>query len=131
MSKEIIRQIVTKRFADFKGLDDIRKSYPNLPEQPIPATGQWARLSIDHVMRKMVSVTSEPCTRRTGTITIEVFERLDKGTSNISQMTDSLEEWFSFYQKDRFFCLAARTVDSDKSDSYYQSTVYIPFVYDD
>lgn len=131
MSKEIIRQLVETRFRDFKGLDNTRKSYPNLKDPVTPATGQWARIRTEFVKRDVTSISDHPCTRRVGTIVIDVFEKLDVGTANISKLTDALEDWFDFYVKDGLYCYASETVDNGKIDSYYLSTVYIPFEYDE
>lgn len=161
MSKEYVRQLVTSRlnsfvfgtefgadtryankaersdsrqFAKFI-LDGSRKSYPNVPKQPTPNSGRWLRLrDIEFVLHKVASIGSKPCTRRTGVIVIDVFERLDSGTKRITELTDALEEWFGLWTAPNFWTDPANTVnkpnDGDKN-GYYQSTVYVPFTYDE
>lgn len=131
MSKEKIRQLVSKRFADFTGLGNDRKAYPNLKDPAVPTTGQWAKLKIDFVGRKVTSIGQEPCTRRSGVIVIDVFERLDVGTANLSKLTDALEDWFDNYQIENLWCGVASTEDALPNNAYYASIVYIPFEYDE
>ena len=131
MSKEKIRQLVSKRFADFTGLGNGCKAYPNLKDPAVPATGQWAKLKIDFVGRKATSIGQEPCTRRSGVIVIDVFEHLDVGTANLSKLTDALEDWFDDYQVENLWCGIASTEDALPTNAYYASIVYISFEYDE
>ena len=161
MSKEYVRQLVTNRlayfeFAEFRVVSDYldktvkldrsgfykkpvpnreRTSYPNMKNEAVPKSGNWLRLrDIEFVLHKVASIGSEPCTRRTGVIVIDVFERLDSGTKRITELTDALEEWFGLWTAPNFWTDPANTVnkpnDGDKN-GYYQSTVYVPFTYDE
>lgn len=161
MSREAVRQLVEGRFnsfvfAEFTStpnftneirftdknkfttkyvLDPSRKSYPNRPKQPTPSSGRWLRLKdIEFVLHKVASIGSEPCTRRTGVIMIDAFERLDEGTRRIFELTDAIEDWFGLWSEPNFWTDPANTVnkpnDGDKN-CYYQSTVYVPFTYDE
>jgi len=131
MSKEFIRKSIEGRFASFDGLSPDRKGYENRKDPNVPSTGQWAQIYITHVLRKVASIGDDPCTRRTGVVTIEVFEHTGAGTASINRLTDSLEDYFSFYQVGSLWLDAARTINTRTSDSYYLSTVYIPYTYDD
>lgn len=135
MSKEYVRQLVTSRLAQFPVLVADRKSYPNQPDNKPPKSGQWLRLrDIEFVLHKVASIGSKPCTRRTGVIVIDVFERLNSGTRNITELTDALETHFGLWSESNFWTDPANTVnkpnDGDKN-GYYQSTVYVPFTYDE
>lgn len=130
MSKEIINSAIIKHFSEWNGLSSSLKSYPNQPEGHIPKTGRWAKLKIEYVLRKIVSIGSKPCTARTGVIVIEVYERLDQGTKSISSLTDDLEDHFSFLQIGKLKTYAAYTIDQeDHNKAYFLSTVYVPFRY--
>ena len=144
MSLETIRQLTSKRFADFKGLPDSVKFYPNLQEPIPPKQGIWAKFRIEPVLRYVSSIGSQPCSRRNGSIVIELFDRLDVGTANIAMVADELEQWFSYYQVGRLYCDAAKTyfdrqtelqgerngMDKQKT-LFYAVRVYIPFEYDE
>lgn len=135
MSKETVRKLVFTRMGNFTGLASDRKSYPNQPDTPVPLSGQWLRLrDIEFVLHKVASIGQNPCTRRTGVIVIDVFERLDSGTKRITELTDALEEWFGLWTAPNFWTDPANTVnkpnDGDKN-GYYLSTVYVPFTYDE
>lgn len=137
MSKEAVRKIVEGRIASFAfdGIEPTDKSYPNIPNQPIPASGRWLRLhDIKFVLHKIASIGSQPCTRRTGVIAIDVFERLDVGTKKIFELTDALEDWFFPFEALNFWTAPANTVnfpnDGD-SNAHYRSRVYVPFTYDE
>ena len=135
MSKETVRQLVTNKLAQFPLLTSERKSYPNQPNMPVPASGQWLKLrDIEFVLHKVASISSNPCTRRTGVIVIDVFERLDSGTRRITELTDAIEQHFGLWSEPNFWTDPANTVnkpnDGDKN-GYYQSTVYVPFTYDE
>lgn len=136
MSKETVRKLVEGRLAafTFDGIDKERKSYPNVPKQPTPTSGRWLRLhDIEFVLHKVASIGSEPCTRRTGVIVIDAFERLDIGTKKVFELTDALEEWFGLWTAPNFWTDPANTVnfpnDGDKN-LHYRSRVYVPFTFD-
>lgn len=144
MSLETIRQLASKRFADFQGLPDSAKFYPNLKDVTAPKTGVWSRFRIEPVLRYVSSIGSAPCSRRNGSIVIELFDRLDAGTSNIIKVADALEQWFSYYQVERLYLGAAKTyldgqteLEGERSGMDKQKTivyavrVYIPFEYDE
>ena len=143
MSLETIRQLASKRFADFQGLPDSAKFYPNLKDVTAPKTGVWSRFRIEPVLRYVSSIGSEPCSRRNGSIVIELFDRLDVGTANIAKVADEIEQWFSYYQVGRLYCDAAKTYFDGKTEFknevngtiattvYYAVRVYIPFEYDE
>ena len=144
MSLETIRQLASKRIADFKGLPDSVKFYPNLKDATAPKAGIWSRFRIEPVLRYVSSIGSQPCSRRNGSIVIELFDRLDVGTANIAKVADELEQWFSYYQVGRLYCDAAKTyfdgqteLQGERSGMDKQKTivyavrVYIPFEYDE
>lgn len=144
MSLETIRQLTSKRFADFKGLPDSVKFYPNLQDPKPPKQGIWAKFRIEPVLRYVSSIGSAPCSRRNGSIVIELFDRLDAGTANIIKVADALEQWFSYYQVENLWLGAAKTyldgqtelegerVGMDKQKTIvYAVRVYIPFEYDE
>lgn len=133
MSKDYVRQLVTKRFLDFTGLDADQKAYQNLPDPEQPFDKPWAKLKkIDFIMHDIVSIGSEPCTRRTGVIVIESFDNLGKGTEPITVLTDAIEDHFGLWEAENFWTNPANTVDNqdDNSKIYYKFTTYIPFTYD-
>lgn len=161
MSKEVVRRLVEGRFNNFVFGDEFtgknkfidksefadrnyylllkfdpsRKSYPNVPKQPTPNSGRWLRLhDISFVLHKVASIGSEPCTRRTGVIIIDAFERLDAGTKRIFELTDAIERHFGLWTAPNFWTDPANTVnfpnDGDKN-LFYQSRVYVPFTYDE
>lgn len=130
MSKEIVRQIVTKRFLAFNGLPNSLKAYPNRPDVAIPAKGCWARLVIDFVTSDIAGMGVKPYVRRAGVISIRVYEHIDAGTASITVLTDALEEWFQTYTEGSFYTDAANTVTSDDPDTHYEAVVYIPFSFD-
>ena len=144
MSLETIRQLASKRFAEFQGLPDSVKFYPNLQEPKPPKQGIWAKFRIEPVLRYVSSIGSAPCSRRNGSIVIELFDRLDAGTANIIKVADALEQWFSYYQVENLWLGAAKTyldgqtelegerVGMDKQKTIvYAVRVYIPFEYDE
>lgn len=137
MSKEAVRKLVEGRFASFAfdGINGAMQSYPNMKNKPIPASGRWLRLhDIEFALHRIASIGSEPCTRRTGVIVIDAFERLDMGTKQIFELTDAIEEWFGLWSTTDFWTDPANTVnypnDGDKNLNYH-SRVYVPFTYDE
>ena len=144
MSLETIRQLTSKRFAEFQGLPDSAKFYPNSKEPKPPKQGIWAKFRIEPVLRYVSSIGSQPCSRRNGSIVIELFDRLDAGTANIIKVADALEQWFSYYQVENLWLGAAKTYldgqtelqgESNGMDKQktivYAVRVYIPFEYDE
>lgn len=133
MSVEAIRQKVFKRFADFTPIDNSRKSYPNIPEAKQPTSGLWARLvEIQFVMNKVASIGAEPCTRRTGTIIIDIFDRLDEGTKNMAMMVDEMERHFGSWTDGNLWTEpTTHTGRYNENGIYHAVTVYVPFTYDE
>lgn len=137
MSKETVRKLVEGRLASFtfESIDKERKSYPNVPNKPIPASGRWLKLrDIEFVLHKVASIGSEPCTRRTGVIVIDAFERLDCGTKRIFELTDAIEQHFGLWSETDFWTDPANTVNypnNGDKNAHYGSTVYVPFTYDE
>lgn len=131
MSKEKIRKALEGRFESFPDLAFDRKGYENRKDVSIPNSGLWAQMYITHGLRKITSIGDEPCTKRSGVLTIEVFDRKGNGTAKINQMTDSLEDHFSFFTAENLWLDAARTINDRTSGSYYLSTVYVPYIYDE
>lgn len=133
MSVEVIRQKVFKRFADFTPIDNSRKSYPNRPEAKMPTSGLWANLvEIQFVMNKVVGIGTEPCTRRTGTIIIDIFERLDEGTKNMAMMVDEMERHFGSWTDGNLWTDPSNhTASYNEKGIYLGVTVYVPFTYDE
>ncbi|OOR87281.1 hypothetical protein B0181_10550 [Moraxella caviae] len=139
MSKNTVRQLVETRFLAFDGLDNARKYYANTKEIAAHGQGFWAAIRVEFVSRKVVSINQNPCTRRYGTIVIDVYGHLGQGTAGISELTDALEAWFDFYQADDLWCGASHTVDAGRAQTHFTgraqthfiSTVYVPFEYDE
>lgn len=133
MSVEAVRQKVFKRFADFTPIDNSRKSYPNRPEAKQPASGLWASLvEIQFVMNKVASIGREPCTRRTGTIIIDIFERLGEGTKNMAMMVDEMERHFGLWTDGNLWTGPSNHTGHYNEDrAYHRMTVYVPFTYDE
>lgn len=162
MSKEVVRQLVEYRFNSFVFGDEFfahtsyadktkktdaskftkyivdwsRKSYPNHQDKPTPTSGRWLRLhDIGFGLHNVASIGSEPCTRRTGVIVIDAFERLDVGTRRIYELTDAVEQWFGLWTspEGNFWTDPANTVNfpnDGNGKSSYHSRIYIPFTYD-
>lgn len=133
MSKQAIQKSLSSRFSSFTGLTLDQKGFENSKNAIIPAdaNGLWAEFYIIYGLRQISSVGSEPCTRRTGVATIDVYVRKNKGVQTINTLTDRLEDWFSFYQDGSLWTDAARTVNDRTEKDYYMATVYVPFTYDD
>ena len=130
MSKEVVRQIVTKRFQTFTGLAETLKAYPNRPDAKIPSAGLWARLAINFVTADVAGIGVDPYVRRTGVISITVYAHKNAGVRGIIELTDQLEEWFQFYSEGSFYTDAANTILDDEPDVHYEGIVYIPFSFD-
>lgn len=144
MSLETIRQLASKRFADFQGLPNSAKFYDNLKDPVPPASGGvWAKFSIQPVLRYTASIGSSPCHRRGGSIVIELFCRLDAGTANICKAADGIEQWFSDKVFGNLWFGTAKTYFDGETEFngetptlveksvYYVVRVYIPFEYDE
>lgn len=130
MSKEYVRQLVSRKFSEFSHPSLNSRSYPNHTEAKTPSIGLWARLDIEFVTATVASIGATPCVRRTGVIAIEVRGHLHTGSSQMTVLTDALEEHFQFMNVPQFTTDAANTVNSPPKNIYYESIVYIPFTYD-
>ncbi|VCY90043.1 hypothetical protein BANRA_03600 [Acinetobacter baumannii] len=79
MTLEQTRQAIIDRMQSFTGIAQERIQYPNAPGFTVPKEGLWCRLTIAGGPSFISGIADKPCTRRTGNIMIQCFDRLHVG----------------------------------------------------
>jgi len=128
MTFEEIRTLITARMVAFAGLDQARIDYPNQPAVFTPPDqGLWARLNIQYATAFMAGMADRPYTRKPGQISIQCFARVRSGMKAISQLADSLEGHFAYWQSGQLEFIEATQVVVGEFEGYYQINVNVRF----
>lgn len=127
MTLEQTRQVIVDRMQSFTGIAQDRIQYPNAPEFSVPKEGLWCRLKIAGGTSFTSGVADKPCTRRTGNIMIQCFDRLHTGVKALTILSDALLAHFEYYSIEDLECLNGESIDAGKDADFVQYNVIIRF----
>lgn len=127
MTLEQTRQVIVDRMQSFTGIAQDRIQYPNAPEFSVPKEGLWCRLKIAGGTSFTSGVADKPCTRRTGNIMIQCFDRLHTGVKALTILSDVLLAHFEYYSIEDLECLNGESIDAGKDADFVQYNVIIRF----
>ncbi|MFP0263752.1 hypothetical protein [Acinetobacter pittii] len=128
MTLEQTRQAIIDRMQRFTGIAQSRIQYPNAPGFTVPKEGLWCRLKIAGGSSFTSGVADKPCTRRTGNIMIQCFERLHAGVKDLTILSDSLLAHFEYFSFDDLECLKGESIDAGKDADFIQYNVSISYL---
>lgn len=130
MSTDTIRALVAARVVAWSGLSADRIEWPNLGVFNTPASGIWARVTIQYGDSFMAGMGDNPHTRTIGQIVIQMFDRKGNGIAALGQKVDSLRGHLAYYTSGHLELLAASRLDvGDDGLGFYQINVIVPFRY--
>ncbi|EPD4653166.1 hypothetical protein ACSAGR_003528, partial [Acinetobacter baumannii] len=105
MTLEQTRQAIIDRMQSFTGIAQDRIQYPNAPGFNVPKDGVWCRLTIAGGPSFNSGIADKPCTRRTGNIMIQCFDRLHTGEKAVTVLSDALLAHFEYFTIEHLECL--------------------------
>lgn len=127
MTLEQIRQAIIDRMQSFTGIAQERIQYPNAPGFKVPKDGVWFRLTIAGGPSFTSGIADKPCTRRTGNIMIQSFDRLHTGEKAITELSDALLAHFEYFSIDHLECLQGQAINAGKDSEFIQYNVSVQF----
>ncbi|MFW1838642.1 hypothetical protein ACG9XS_08740 [Acinetobacter gyllenbergii] len=126
MTLEQARQAIIARMQGFTGIDQERIQYPTLSFN-VPKTGLWCRLTIAGGSSFISGIADQPCTRRTGNIMIQCFDRPHTGEKTITELSDALLAHFEYFNQDHLECLQGQAINAGKDSDFIQYNVTIGY----
>ncbi|OBY75264.1 hypothetical protein [Acinetobacter gyllenbergii] len=127
MTLEQARQAIITRMQGFTGIDQERIQYPNAPNFNAPQKGLWCRLTIAGGSSFISGIADQPCTRRTGNIIIQCFDRLHSGEKNITELSEALLNHFEYYNADHLECLQGQSINVGRDNDFIQFNISISY----
>lgn len=127
MTLEQTRQAIIDRMQSFTGIAQNRIQYPNAPSFTVPKEGLWCSLTIAGGPSYMSGIADNPCTRRTGNIMIQCFDRLHSGEKALTVLSDALLAHFEYFSFDDLECLNGQSIKVGKDADFVQYNVTIGF----
>ncbi|MBE2741901.1 phage tail terminator-like protein, partial [Acinetobacter baumannii] len=110
MTLEQTRQAIIDRMQSFTGIAQERIQYPNAPDFTVPTKGVWCRLTIAGGPSFTSGIADKPCTRRTGNIMIQCFDRLHTGEKAVTVLSDALLAHFEYFTIEHLECLNGQSI---------------------
>ncbi|HFG6923746.1 hypothetical protein [Acinetobacter baumannii] len=127
MTLEQTRQAIIDRMRAFTGIAQERIQYPNAPGFNVPTKGVWCRLTIAGGPSFISGVADNPCTRRTGNIMIQCFDRLHTGEKALTILSDALLAHFEYFSIEHLEFLNGESTYAGKDADFIQYNVSIGY----
>ncbi|MDO7527107.1 phage tail terminator-like protein [Acinetobacter baumannii] len=127
MTLEQTRQAIIDRMQAFTSIAQERIQYPNVPGFTVPKVGVWCRLTIAGGPSFTSGIADKPCTRRTGNILIQCFDRLHTGEKALTILNDALLAHFEYYSIEHLECLNGQSIYAGKDADFIQYNVSIGY----
>ncbi|ENK7527492.1 hypothetical protein ACG1CZ_003830, partial [Acinetobacter baumannii] len=115
------------RMQSFTGIAQERIQYPNAPDFTVPTKGVWCRLTIAGGPSFTSGIADKPCTRRTGNIMIQCFDRLHTGEKAVTVLSDALLAHFEYFTIEHLECLNGQSIYAGKDADFIQYNVSIGY----
>ncbi|MDV7492855.1 phage tail terminator-like protein [Acinetobacter baumannii] len=127
MTLEQARQAIVERMMSFTGISQDRIQYPNAPGFTVPKDGVWCRLTIAGGPSFISGIEDKPCTRRTGNLMIQCFDRLHNGEKALTVLSDALLAHFEYFSIEHLECLNGQSIYAGKDADFIQYNVTIGY----
>ncbi|EHU2282130.1 hypothetical protein [Acinetobacter baumannii] len=127
MTLEQTRQAIIDHMQAFTGIAQERIQYPNAPGFNVPTKGVWCRLTIAGGPSFISGIADNPCTRRTGNILIQCFDRLHTGEKALTVLSDALLAHFEYFSIEHLECLNGQSIYAGIDADFIQYNVSIGF----
>ncbi|MDH2654751.1 hypothetical protein QDR54_17915 [Acinetobacter baumannii] len=127
MTLEQTRQAIIEHMQAFTGIAQERIQYPNAPGFNVPTKGVWCRLTIAGGPSFISGIADNPCTRRTGNILIQCFDRLHTGEKALTVLSDALLAHYEYFTIEHLECLNGQSIYAGIDADFIQYNVSIGF----
>ncbi|HBY5613953.1 TPA: hypothetical protein MIY28_29250 [Klebsiella pneumoniae] len=127
MTLEQTRQAIIDHMQAFTGIAQERIQYPNAPGFNVPTKGVWCRLTIAGGPSFISGIADNPCTRRTGNILIQCFDRLHTGEKALTVLSDALLAHFEYFSIEHLECLNGQSIYAGIDADFIQYNVSIGY----
>ncbi|MDH2497049.1 hypothetical protein F3P16_13405 [Acinetobacter baumannii] len=127
MTLEQTRQAIIEHMQAFTGIAQERIQYPNAPNFTVPKEGIWCRLTIAGGPSFISGIADKPCTRRTGNIMIQCFDRLHVGEKALTVLGDALLAHFEYFSIKHLEFLNGESTYAGKDADFIQYNVTIVY----
>ncbi|MCF1332092.1 hypothetical protein NMM48_15870 [Acinetobacter baumannii] len=127
MTLEQTRQAIIEHMQAFTGIAQERIQYPNAPGFNVPTKGVWCRLTIAGGPSFTSGIADNPCTRRTGNILIQCFDRLHTGEKALTVLSDALLAHYEYFTIEHLECLNGQSIYAGIDADFIQYNVSIGF----
>lgn len=127
MTLEQTRQAIIEHMQAFTGIAQERIQYPNAPGFNVPTKGVWCRLTIAGGPSFTSGIADNPCTRRTGNILIQCFDRLHTGEKALTVLSDALLVHYEYFTIEHLECLNGQSIYAGIDADFIQYNVSIGF----
>lgn len=127
MTLEQARQAIVDRMMSFTGISQDRIQYPNAPGFTVPTKGVWCRLTIAGGPSFISGIADKPCTRRTGNIMIQCFDRLHVGEKALTILSDALLAHFEYFTTGQLEILQGQVQNLGNNGDFIQYNISINY----
>ncbi|WP_406860135.1 hypothetical protein [Acinetobacter baumannii] len=127
MTLEQARQAIVDRMMSFTGISQDRIQYPNAPGFTVPTKGVWCRLTIAGGPSFISGIADKPCTRRTGNIMIQCFDRLHVGEKALTVLGDALLAHFEYFKSSQLEALQGQVQNLGSNGDFVQYNITIGY----
>ncbi|MFK6229582.1 phage tail terminator-like protein [Acinetobacter baumannii] len=127
MTLEQTRQAIIDRMQSFTGIAQERIQYPNAPGFTVPKEGLWCRLTIAGGPSFISGIADKPCTRRTGNIMIQCFDRLHVGEKALTILSDALLAHFEYFTTGQLEILQGQVQNLGNNGDFIQYNISINY----
>ncbi|MDC5507896.1 DUF4128 domain-containing protein [Acinetobacter baumannii] len=126
MTLDQARQAIITRAMAFTGISQTRIKYPN-EDFTVPVDGLWCDINILWGQSLIAGVGDNPCTRRTGLISINCMARLNTHEVAITQLADGWLSHFEYFGTGQLECLQGQVQNLGNDGDFLQYNISINF----
>ena len=126
MTLDQARQAIITRAMAFTGIAQSRSKYPN-KDFTVPIDGLWCDINILWGQSLIAGIGDEPCTRRTGIISINSMARLNTHEVAITQLADAWLSHFEYFQIGQLEVLQGQVQNLGSNGDFLQYNISINY----
>jgi len=126
MTLDQARQAIITRAMAFTGIVQTRIKYPN-KDFIVPTDGLWCEINILWGQSLIAAIGDDPCTRRTGIISINCMARLNTHEVVITQLADAWLAHFEYFSVGQLEILQGQVQNLGNNTDFVQYNVTIGY----
>lgn len=133
MNFNAVKDALWNRAKTFQHLPIDRFDTPNRPLDGggrfvIPESGIWVRMVTTYGQSFISGLTNNPCTRRVGLLSFQIFGEKGKGEDDVNTLAEQLVSHFQYYTIDHLEVMEGSMIESEERDTnWYQKNINFTF----